>query len=251
MKRLNGVGSLMGLFVASMLMLMAVPASAEGYRPALAKFNGQEGASFPDDVSLNFKRFGTIEFWVAARWDSVDYDPAIVSYLGNLGPRFAILMPADKQGIGMMADQKWEVAPFDFSDGKLHHVAFIVIDSRTSVFIDDELAAILPIGIADLPAHSFSIGSFNGKDAGFVGALAGLRIWDSAVDPDDIAAYKLVDLNSAKGAEHPSQYTLVGTSDFDSGKVNFSLVGEPLSLFAPRVVDDSDLPAPIPAEGVQ
>ena len=232
------------LLVPLIMMLSAALVSAEGYRPPIAKLDGQVSASFPDDVSLNFKRFGTIEFWVAAKWDSLDYDPAIVSYLGNLGPRFAILMPADKKGIAMMADQKWEVAPFDFSDGKLHHVAFIVIDSRTSVFVDDELVAILPIGIADLPAHSLSIGSFNGRDAGFVGVLAGLRIWDSAVDPDDIAAYKLVDLASQKGAEHPSLDTLVGTSDFAHGKVDFSLVDEPLSLYGPRELDDSDLPAP-------
>lgn len=235
---------LVRLFLPLMLLLSSAVTIAEGYRPPAAKLDGNLSASFPDDVSLNFKRFGTVEFWVAAKWDNLDYDPAIVSYLGNLGPRFAILMPADKKGIGMMVDQKWEVAPFDFSDGKMHHVAFIMIDSRTSVFVDDELVSIMPVGIADLPAHSLSIGSFNGRDAGFVGVLAGLRIWDSAVDPDDIAAYKLVDLASQKGAEHPSLDTLVGTSDFANGKVDFSLVDEPLSLFGPREVGDSDLPAP-------
>lgn len=241
-QRFSGVISL----VTMMLMLSCSTLYAADYRPPLAKFDGGAGASFPDDISLGFKRFGTVEFWVAAKWDSVDYDPAILSYLGNLGPRFAILIPADRKGIGMMANQKWEVAPFDFSDGKLHHVAFIMIDSRTSVFVDDEFVALLPISIADLPAHSLHIGSFNGKDAGFKGYLAGMRVWDSAVDPDDIAAYKRVNLSTPEGAKHPSIDTLVGVADFASGQVDFVLMDEPLSLSGQSLTDDdSDLPAPV------
>ena len=245
MKNRTIVNVLLGFIILVILLSVISVAKAEEYRPPIAKFDGNVTASFPDDVSLDFNRFGTIEFWVVAQWDNVDYDPAIVSYLGNLGPRFAILMPADKKGIGMMADQKWEVAPFDFSDGKLHHVAFIIIDSRTSVFVDDELISIMPIGIADLPAHSLNIGSFNGSDAKFIGVLSELRIWDSAVDPDDIATYKRVNLDSEEGAAHPSLDTLVGTSDFANGEITFSLVDEPLSMNGEFLTDDdNDLPAP-------
>lgn len=247
MKLKNFFQRLLVLFIPLGLILMSSAVYAEGYRPPMAKFNGETAVTFPDDVALNFKRFATIEFWVAATWDQLEYDPAIISYLGNQGPRFAVLIPADKKGIGFMADQKWQVAPFDFSDGKLHHVAFVVIDSRTAVFVDDELAALLDIGIADLPAHSLNIGSFNGRDAGFVGALAGLRIWDTALDPDDIALYKMTQLSTPEGAEHPAIDTLVGVSDFANGKIGFALLDEPLSLtdsLSPSSEDDSDLLLP-------
>ncbi len=230
---------LIQLVIAAIFIVQANLGLAASYRPPLAKFTGIDSVTYPDDISLEFKRFATIEFWVAASWNKLDYDPAILSYLGDQGARFAVLMQADRKGIGFMAGQKWAVAPFDFSDGKLHHVAFIVIDSRTTVFVDSEIIAIMPISIADLPSRDFNIGSFNGRDAQFIGSLAGLRIWDTALDPDDIAAYRLIDLKSEEGLKHPEIDSLVGTSAVENGKLVFVLTEEPLSLNSPEPVIDA------------
>ena len=220
---------------------VSAAAQAQDYRPPVAKFDGKGGVSFPSDVSLEFSRYATIEFWVAATWSQIDYDPFILSYLGPQGPRYGIVISGDKQRIGMVSGEMGAAIPYDFSDGKLHHVAFIVIDDETSIIIDNEFVGSLAMGIQDLPTTNFVIGSINGRDFAFPGALAGLKLWNAPLDPDDIERFKFVDLNGPDGKRHPFIDTLVGLADFSDGKTRFLLTGEPLNITdEPQIEEDDD-----------
>jgi hypothetical protein len=60
------------------------------------------------------------------------------------------------------------------------------------------------------------IGSANGKDAPFVGAIAQLRLWSIALDPLTIINYLQSDIDG-EGAPHPDIEFLAAESDFHSG----------------------------------
>jgi len=222
-------------------------ALAQDDRPPLAHFDGSDSVVFPADLSMQLDGYGTIEFWVAANWDRLDYDPAVLSYFGDQGPSYAIVMTGQRDAIGLLAGSDWGGVKFDFSDGKLHHVAFLLFGEETDVYIDGAFVRTLAISSADVPVHSFAIGSINGTDAGFPGALAGLRIWDSPLNLEDLEAYQLVDLGSAQGRRHPDLDALVGVGRFKNGRRSFALTSAPIPADA-LIVDDDDSDLLLPDE---
>ncbi len=188
---------------------------AEKYRPPVARFNGTENISLPGHVSLELVESGTLEFFVAAKWKGkAQHDPVLFSALTPKGPRYAIAITGDKQAIGLARDEDWDMAEFDFSDGKMHHVAFVVMNGVTDVYIDGKHEDTLLTGFGETEVTSFHLGSLNGKIAPFKGALAGLRIWDTPLDPDDLNRFKYVHIFSRRGMKHPDFDALVAVGDF-------------------------------------
>jgi len=218
---------LLPFFFASCL-FSAFHVNAEPYKPPTARFDGSSSISFPADLSLDFPEYATIEFWVAATWTELDYDPTILSYVGAEGPRFALILTGDRQGVGMLAGEDWDAVGFDFSDGKMHHVAFVILGDETDVYIDGEFGRTLAVSIADVPAQRLNLGSYNGVDGGFPGALAGLRIWDAPVDADYIATFRQIDVTSERGRRHPMIDALVAISYFADGRRDILLLREPI-----------------------
>lgn len=199
--------------------------------PSIGSFDGTDSLSFPAELSLVLGEVASIELWVKPTWDEdPGYDPALLSALGPDGVRYAVVMSAAKDAIGLYSGPDWDYVEFDFSDGRLHHVAFVVLGDLTDVYIDGEPVDSIAQGIANVPITTFHVGSLNGLDSAFIGELAGVRIWDTALDGDDIAAYRQDGIFSAKGLTHPDFQELVGVTDFADGARTFILMNNEDSL---------------------
>jgi hypothetical protein len=228
---------------------------APAYRPAMAMFDGRNSVSFPSAPSLDVTRIATLEFWAAPRWQGkLDYDPFLISYAGEEGPRFSVAMGGDKKAIGIVAGDQSDFVTFDFSDGQAHHVAFVFVDDTVDVYIDGAFIDTLAINIADVPAARFVIGSANGSDLAFKGAIADVRIWNIALDQETIATWRLAD-PLAPGAKHPAADTLVGRSNFAIGRRGFALAEPVVSPEDDALVkaaqQDDNFPPFLTPEGAQ
>lgn len=192
--------------------------------PQTAKFDGTTSLNFPGEESLNLTDVSTIEFWVKPTWSKLGYDPVLLSAMGDEKARYAIVMGADRKSIGLLSGDDWDYVDFDFDDGKSHHVAFVNLGDLTDVYIDGEPVDSITQPIAELPVRTFHIGSANGVNNLFVGQLSEIRLWDIALDGDDIAANMRVHILSPEGLKHPDLDSLVGVSDFANNRRSFSLL---------------------------
>lgn len=195
-------------------------------RPSFASFEGDDSLSFPAAISINLLEIATIEFWVRPEWDeALGYDPVIVSALGPEGLRYAVVMSDQKDAIGLYSGEDWDFTEFDFNDGKAHHVAFVVLGDLTDIYIDGESYDAIAKGIAtDIDATSFHIGSIDGLQSSFIGRLAGLRLWDAALEEDTIQNYQQTYIMNEDAISHPDYLFLVGASDFQDERRSFTLM---------------------------
>jgi Concanavalin A-like lectin/glucanases superfamily len=219
--------------------------------PQSIAFSGRNSLTFPGETGLNLSDVSTIEFWVRPTWQTIAYNPAILAALGATGPRYAIVMTADKQAIGLMSGTEWDFVEFDFDDGKPHHVAFVNQGDLTDVYIDGELHDTITQPIAEIPVLAFHIGSANGMANPFIGQLGEIRLWDTALDGDDVAAFMRLHILSEAGRAHPDLDDLIGVSDFARKRRAFTLMDNTSS--AAELVDDVNValgraPASPPAE---
>ena len=183
--------------------------------PVIADFDGTNTLNFPAERSLLLTDVASFEFWVEPEWEgALGYDPVILAGLGAEGPRYAIVMSEDRRGVGLWSGEEWDYVDFDFTDGQLHHVAFVVKGELTEVFLDGAYEETIAQGIEDLPMMTFHIGSLNGLNSPFVGRLGGVRVWDAALYEDDIAAFRRDHIFTKEGMKHPDFFQLVGVSDF-------------------------------------
>jgi hypothetical protein len=198
--------------------LAAAPVKAQGqdvpYAPVMMTFDGTEGLSYVAPSALDIDGAGTLELWVRAGWQaSPGYDPAVLSYQGPTGVRMALVVTADARALGVWAGPYYAAIPFDFSDGKLHHVALTLLADQTIVMIDGEVRQSLGFGMPDLPADRLSIGSL-GEYSPFIGDIGQIRIWDEPIDPDVLVNYAWAPITSTGPTAHPDLDALVGVSAF-------------------------------------
>jgi hypothetical protein len=204
-------------FPAVLVLAAAFPALAGDYAPDVAELDGGESYAFPADDAYDLSEGGTIEFWAAADWRSdPGYDPVILSNTGEQGSSYLVAINADRDALIINSGHRFETAPFDFSDGKLHHVALAHTGDETFILIDGKIAGAFEFTIADLPSSGFFVGSANGKDAPFMGAIAGLRLWSLPLDPVTIADFSLRNVEDAD-EPHPDLPFLAAMSDFRAG----------------------------------
>lgn len=195
-------------------MVFASPAIAK-YFPDTLVLDGTQSLQFPPDDRMTLQHGATIEFWVQPDWTAdPGYDPVILSNAGPEGPSYLVSLLRGRDGIGVMSGDKSDVAAFDFTDGRMHHVAIIDDGSSILVLVDNKAIGRFNMTFHPLPSAGFWIGSADGEHALFKGAIAGLRIWDVAVAPHDIEAYAMTDIMNDKTHVHPDLPWLVGLSDF-------------------------------------
>jgi hypothetical protein len=207
--------------------MIAAPSSAFADKVEFRTITPETSLDFPADPALEVSDIATIEFWVKPDWPvKPDFDPVILSAIGPEGPRYAVVMTQTADAIGLFSGEEWDYVDFDFTDGKPHHVAFVIQGDLTDVFIDGESFDALAQGIEDLPITSFHIGSLNGFDNPFWGDLGGIRLWDAAVEEESIAAYRETYIMSGEAFDHPDYGFLIGASDFQNGASEFILMDE-------------------------
>jgi hypothetical protein len=220
------------LFLSSALWIAVMPqvalAQDSNFVPVMATFDGKNALVLAPSPALDINGFGTIEFWVAAKWTAnPGYDPAVMGYSGSKGSRFAVHITGDAKALGIQAGPYYELVEFDFSDGQPHHVALTTIGETISVMIDGEVEATLGYGFANLPATSFSIGSV-GRFSPFIGQIGQVRIWDEPIDPDLLVKFSWQAIEADGPNAHPELDSLVGLSAFGNPEVGgFLFSGDP------------------------
>jgi len=210
------------IFVGLILLALATPAAAQdnAYQPDVLELDGSGGLALIPDPQFSIAAGGTIEFWVEPDWtEDPGHDPVVIASGGPEGASYVVAILRDRDGVGVLSGENENVVPFDFNDGKMHHVAINAYAGETLVFVDGEPQGALGFGIADLPASGVWVGSVDGEGAPFKGAIADLRIWAVPVEQEAIATYRFRDLFSETGEPHPDLDYLMAISDFANGDV--------------------------------
>ncbi|MEO0464630.1 MAG: LamG-like jellyroll fold domain-containing protein [Pseudomonadota bacterium] len=206
------------LFSAGLLFALPVLAQETQYVPDVLELDGQSTMVFPTDENLDLSGGSTIEFWVQPDWtEAPGFDPVILSYAGEEGASYLITVLRDRDGIGVMSGDTYEVVPFDFSGGQMHHVALISYPQKTDVLVGNDLVAVLPMSIQSLPADGLFIGTSDGENSPFTGALAAVRLWGVPLTQDTVIDWAMRDVLAPQGPEHPDLRFLIGHSDFTTG----------------------------------
>lgn len=186
---------------------------AQAYEPDIMVFDGELSLDFPPAPQLILADGGTLEFWVAPDWDAdPGYDPVLIASAGPEGPAYLVAMLRERDGIAFAAGDEEAVFLFDFSDGQLHHVAISQYADGIEIYVDGRQVGSEPIMALDLPVNGYWLGSIDGENNAFHGALAGLRMWREVVPRETLVAFALKDVFDD---EHPQLHALAAMSDFD------------------------------------
>ncbi|QFT78664.1 LamG domain-containing protein [Erythrobacter sp. THAF29] len=185
-----------------------------GYELDMLELDGTETLAFEPDPRLDPADQSTIEFWVKAGWsEDPGFDPVMLSNAGPDGASYLLAIDRERDGLIVSSGEQTESVPFDFADGKAHHVALIDLGNPLAVLVDGQVAAQLEMTLMPLPSDGLYIGSAYGEDDGFVGAIGGLRIWDAAIATDVLETYRLRDVLS-ESDPHPDLQFLALISNF-------------------------------------
>lgn len=209
------------LLATAMIGLSSMPVFAETtYRPDVANFDGGDGIALGADPAFDPIGTNTIEFWVAAGWSSdPGYDPVILSNTGASGTSYLVSILRDRDGLGILAGDTEIYTAFDFSDGRLSHVAIVEGEGALSIIINGQVRSVHEVDFQELPETEFFIGSADGQTAPFIGAIGQLRIWREALSRETLVAFIMADVLSPTKGDHPLIDALSVMSDFDDRTV--------------------------------
>jgi len=198
--------------------LMAFPAFAQSFTPDVGQFDGASTIALDANDAFDIAGSGTIEFWVEPDWtEDPGYDPVIISNAGADGASYLVAILRDRDGLGVLANERVEFVDFDFTDGKMHFVALCDYEDALLVYIDGELLARFEnMSFASLPSQGVWIGSADGETAPFIGAIANLRLWGYPVGIKELLTYAVGDLFENEESRHPGLDFLLGISDFEN-----------------------------------
>jgi len=199
------------------VLALAGTAQAQDYVPDIVELDGTTGLVFESSPQLSMTAGGTIEFWVSPDWtENPGYDPVIVCNGGPDGASYLIAMLAARDGLAVVAGEEEAIFAFDFTSGNLHHIALSHIDDGMVLMIDGRIAGTADFRIPELPSYGLWVGSINGEDNRFEGAIAGLRLWNSVVTQEELIDFALQDVFDG---DHPNIENLAAMSDFANEKL--------------------------------
>jgi hypothetical protein len=203
--------------VAVLLLATAAAGSAETYTPDVAEFDGSNSMTFEPAPQLELADGGTIEFWVVPEWSSdPGYDPVVICNAGPEGASYLIALLRDRDGIAIAAGDEEDVATFDFTDGRLHHVAISQFEDGTAIFVDGQVVGTSDLRFDARPSAGVWVGSIDGENNQFRGAIAGMRIWNVVVEQETLVDFAMKDIFAD---EHPDLPFLSAISDFSNGEI--------------------------------
>ncbi len=188
-------------------------ANAE-YVPDTREFPASSPLVFNEAAALSLSGSGAIEFWVDPEWEgNPGHHPVILANGQRSQPNYQLSISADQTALIVQSGDQFGRFDYDFSTGSSHHVALLGYEERMVAFINGKLIGAVAMSFQTGPAGDFYVGSAADGQAAFVGALSGVRIWDVPVEPENIAAYALRNVNDEL-APHPNLAHLVALSDF-------------------------------------
>ncbi|MEL7199621.1 MAG: LamG-like jellyroll fold domain-containing protein [Pseudomonadota bacterium] len=190
-----------------------------GYAIDILSLDGETDLGIEPAPQLEPAEQTTIEFWVQADWTNApEFDPVIVSSPGEDGVSYLVAIDRDRDGIIVGGGDTVDTAPFDFTDGKMHHVALIDYGGSTTLLIDDQNIAELPLGFSPMESEGLFFGSFNGGEERFTGKIGGFRQWNVAVPANIVRQFRLKDVTNHDDP-HPDLDHLAVISDFGNDRV--------------------------------
>jgi hypothetical protein len=207
----------------------AAPVRDPNFAPVMETFTGKNAVILPASPALDINGYGTVEFWVAAKWaQDPGYDPAVMAYYGPTGARFAIYVARDAKALGVQAGRFYDTVAFDFSDGEMHHVALTTVGDAISVMIDGEVQPqALNFGFGEAAPTRLTIGSA-GNVSPFIGQIGQVRIWNEPIDPEVLTEFSWKPLGAQAPNLHPDIDALAGISAFGNPETGgFIYAGEP------------------------
>ncbi len=206
--------------------LVSTDVTAAPYRPDILSLDGEQSYVFKSDNRLSIWNGGTIEFWVAADWkDTPDYNPVILSNFGTSGTVYEIAIRADKKGLTVQSGEMLGGIEFDFTDPHMHHLGLVNLGERVIIMIDGKIAGATTLQLKDIPSSELRVGSSRAGNAPFYGAIAGLRIWDKAIEPETLVKFSWAD-STSDTSTHPDLAFLSGHSDFTTQ--DFYIIEKPI-----------------------
>lgn len=191
--------------------------------PRPISFDGSESLSFAADTRLDFGASGTIELLIQAPHKKADHQStkravqaatdqfgafSLIANASTDSIRFAVLINAAYNRIGLYDGQRFESVPFTFKDGKMHHVALVTENNSTSIIIDTCKIGTINMGYGVATTLPLHIGSLDGTVLGFAGDIYLARLWDRPLTVNELR------LNRSK---------IYGAPTNDAGLVAYSL----------------------------
>jgi len=187
----------------------------DAYSPDIVVLDGSKSLAIKPHPSLGVSGDLTIEFWAAPGWEQdPGYDPVIVSNLSAEKASYIVAILRDREGVGVVSGEKEIVAPFNFKDGKLHHVAIIQSGNELLISIDGVIRGVSEMKLNVNEVDAFWIGSIDGSLGAFIGDIGQLRIWNDALDLETLEAFKLQSAFSQYVPAHPFIDALIAVSVF-------------------------------------
>lgn len=209
-------------------------AQAQSYSPDMMELNGDGGLFFEGHSAFDLNRVGTVEFWVAADWETdPGYDPVMLSSLSKSQPNYVLSILGDRSGISFQSGNFLADLPFNFSDNLIHHVALLNFDTGIMVVIDGKPIGEIAIDLPPQPSTALWIGSAYNDTASFKGAIGGVRFWDIPVERKSLVNYALKDVLSS-AETHPDIASLLAISDFSNSTINITDISD-------ETIDDADV----------
>ncbi|MEM7569343.1 MAG: hypothetical protein AAF337_06070 [Pseudomonadota bacterium] len=122
-------------------------------------------------------------------------------------------MLPDRQGLVLYSGEEEYPFMFDFTDGRMHHVALNVFSDGFNMLVNGTSVGEYEDALSDLPSEGLFVGSIDGEVDPFFGALAALRFWKSVPDRQVLMTYAMQDVVLG---DHPDLDQLAALSDFNS-----------------------------------
>ena len=214
------IGAIPRGLLAAWLLTVSALSSAATYTPDVGEFDGTNSMSFEPIPQFQLAYGGTMEFWVVPDWtEDPGYDPVIICNAGPEGASYLIAMLRDRDGIAIAVGEQEDVVAFDFTDGRLHHVAISQYEDGTVVYIDGQVAGTSELSFEVRPSTGVWVGSIDGDNNQFRGAIAGMRIWGVVVEQQTLVDFALKDVFSD---QHPNLANLAAISDFNNEEFLFA-----------------------------
>lgn len=190
-------------------------AYAQGYQPDVLEIDGQSFIAFEPSDAYTIADGGTLEFWAVPDWnEDPEFDPVLIANVGIDGASYIIAITAERDGILITSGVNEVFFNFDFTDGKLHHVALNQFEDGIMVLIDGTAIGESDMMLTEFESAGLFVGSLEDESDPFLGAIAAIRFWDYVPERSTLISYAQKDVLQS---EHPFLDQLAAMSDFNAG----------------------------------